>query len=233
MDNNDLLFHTIVFEPPATSPDHRQRRRPRRHCHRRVPPCLIGGDWATESTDDYSSNSDEYSSSNSGGFDLYSCNQPRRHRHRHIHLPAGRTLDVYNALVRRPTTAAAVTPRNYGYRRLHYQGAQVHRGRHRTSSAHYYANMSRRGCGACSPQRNILVRCGRWLFGHSGRYDRGRQECGRGCCAPAPAHCGDERSRGRSPTRHLEEEYWGPGTQVGRCPVNATAQLRKMCCPSW
>lgn len=209
MDLNDILSPTIIFEPPATSPDRRRRR----HRHRRVHPVLLSGAWDTDSTDGYTSNSDGYSSSDGGSLGVYCYRRPRRHRHRNIHLPAGLSNGVSNVLVRRPTVAA--TPQNYGYRRLHYQGGREHRGRQRTRPVHCAASATRPGCGARSPQRNILVRCGRWLFGESRRCCCGRGECGGGICAPASRRCGDERSRSRSPTRHREEEYWGPGKQVG------------------
>lgn len=212
MDYNDILFPTIVFETPATSPDHRRRR----HRHRRVHPVLLSGGCNTDSTDDCSFTSDGYSSSDDSPLDVYCYRQPRRDHYRHFHLPASLPHCVSNALVRRPTiAAAAMTPQNYGYRRLHYQGGREHRGRQRTKPVHCAASAVRPRCGVRSPQRNILARCGRWLFGESRRCYCGHAECGGGLCAPASRHCGDERSRSRSPTRHREEEYWGPGTQVG------------------
>lgn len=214
MDPNDILFPTVVFEPPAPSSDRRRRR----HRHRRVHPVLFSaaGGWDTDSTDSYTSNSDGYSSSDGGPLAFFPYRQPRRHRHRHIHLPAGLPHGVSNALVRRPTATATTTPQNYGYRRLHYQGGREHRGRQRSRPVHCPASATRPGCGVRSPQRNILVRCGRWLFGESRRCHCGRGGCGGALCAPISRHCGDERSRSRSPTRHREEEYWGPGSQVGR-----------------
>lgn len=216
MDLNDILSPTIIFEPPAASPDRRRCR----HRHRRVQPVLLSGEWDTDSTDGYPSDSDGYSSSDDGPLGVYCYRQPRRRHHRHIRLLASLPNGVSNALVRRPTATAttATTPQNYGYRRLHYQGGREHRVRQRTRPVHCAASAVRPGCGVRSPQRNILVRCGRWLFGESRRYYCGRGEGCEGLCAPASRHCGDERSRSRSrsPTRHREEEYWGPGRQVGR-----------------
>lgn len=225
MDHNEFLLPTIVFEPPETSPDRRRRRRPRR-----VPSFLFNGDCGTDSTAEYSSpDSDIYSSSDDGRFDFSSSHQQRRHRRRHVHLPTGLLPGACNALLRRSAATATATPGTYGYRRLHYQGGQERRGRQQTRSSHCHANASRAGCLVRSPQRNILVRCGRWLFGDSRQCYCGRWACGRNCCAPATEHCGDERSLSRSPTTHREENYWGPGTQVSRsliCDCPSTRSTR-------
>lgn len=211
MEHGNPLSPTIVFDPPASSPDRRHRRR--HHRRRRVLPFPLRGDWDTDSATDYSSDSESTSSDDEDGVYLIDpYHRRRRPRHRHIHLPAGLPLGIPNTLVRR--SAAAAEPRNYGYRRLHYQGGQERRGRPRTRRGHCHAIPTRK-CQARSPQRNILVRCGRWLFGDSRRCYCGRKGCGGGCCAPATGCCDDEGGRSRSPTRHREEEYWGPGTKVG------------------
>lgn len=90
-------------------------------------------------------------------------------------------------------------PRQYGYRRFHYQGGE----RLRRGYGHHHHHHHRRRDR--SPRRCILPRFGRWLFGDPPER---RRWCDHGadCCA-------EECGAGTTPTMHHEDEYWGPGVR--------------------
>lgn len=217
--DNDTGITFDVFPDRSRSRSRSSRHRRRNYHHHRVPlfPPFPGArGWASD-TESYDNSEDsDYPYYTSDDDAVSPCpyhhgHGRRRDRHRHIHLPVDLPLALpHNVVVRRPPAAAA--PRNYGYRRLHYQGGRARRWTRGHSCVPTRHN--RRHCGGAAearePQRNILVRCGRWLFGDSRRC-----VCGRGCSGVGAGRCCGQEERSRSPTRHREEEYWGPGTQVG------------------
>lgn len=136
------------------------------------------------------------------------CHQDNRptvilhHDHDYHHDHDDRLVGTVLACTPRPVRPVVPPqPRNYGYRRLHIQGGSggggQERGRAQTRHRASPCPQQQRHCPG--PRPGILTRWYRYIFGEP----QNRCDCGR-CC-------GNEMS----PTRHREEEYWGPGAHVG------------------
>lgn len=170
-------------------PRHQERHRP----HNRG--------WWVDDGDSSDDDADDYYYSSDSEYCAMRRLRPR-HRHRHRHRSAVILNNTAPELLGRQTVVPQPQqPRSYGYRRLHVQGGRE-RGRRRNSCCAGQTPPQR--CGR-SPRRCILARCCRWLFGDPVV----RCRCGQ-CCTGEPS------LRSNSPMRHREEEYWGPGTHVGR-----------------